>query len=768
MKSKSFFPFIVLFGILFVALALQGCSPPPVCGVTDYIVTKSDDTNDGVCDADCSLREAVINANACAGHQTIHLPADGYTLTLVGDGEDAAATGDLDITDDVTIIGTGVPSVHGLHSDRVFEIFSPAVAVIDHIIVIDGVEQLGAGIYNHSELTLIGLSIHHNEAIVPPGGVGTSAGGGIFNEAGTLILDNTQVFSNVADHGGGIHNFATANLVMNGGIISHNTANQNAGGLWVNAASMADLHDVTIQANTAAVSGGGIYNAGTLALREVEILENISDGIPGGGGIYNISPSDPVLGDAAINMQDCLIAENDGGGILNLGIVSMTTSTLRDNISSASLHPGIENGGEMIIDLSLISGNQVSGLVSGPTGVLTVTDTTITENTGGNGAGMIVAGVATIQRSTISNNIATFTGGGIESQGGNLQLFNVTISGNQAGNGGGIIRLGSPSDPMVYGTLVMSDSTVTSNQPNGLWDIHGGMTIKRSIVAGNVGDDCVGGVMLSDGYNLDGDGTCAFFSAGDLSAVSPLLGPLADNGGPTKTHALLPGSPALDAASVTCSATDQRGVIRPQGASCDMGAYEEDGSGAADSPDTPTPVPTATPTPEPIPLSINFNADLYLLEKGACTKLHWEVKNAESVFLDNELVDALGARQVCPVQTTTYVLLVISASGEEEAYVTIEVEILPEPPEAPGRLRVSDWVCDPKLYRATLEWFDLADNESGYKVYRNGELLATLPANSTSYVDNPPFGGPYTYDVVAFNDGGVSPKASVVVKSCND
>jgi hypothetical protein len=190
---------------------------------------------------------------------------------------------------------------------------------------------------------------------------------------------------------------------------------------------------------------------------------------------------------------------------------------------------------------------------------------------------------------------------------------------------------------------------------------------------------------------------------------------------------------------------------------------------------TATPVPTEesipedtpTPTYEPIPLSINFNADLYLLGEGECTKLHWLVENADDVFLDGELVDPVGARQVCPEQTTSYELLAISPTEEELAYVTIEVEILPDPPEAPAQLRVTDFTCDRKLYRVTLQWIDTADNEAGFKVFRDGALLATLPANSTSYVDDPPFGGPYTYEVLAYNDGGNSAKASTIAKSCD-
>ena len=101
---------VLTVGLLFLTTS---CDPIPSC-VPVYTVSKTDDTNDGVCSAgDCSLREAVNNANACPGTQTINLPAGGYTLTIDGDNEDLGQTGDLDITDDLVIIGTGIPSIHG-------------------------------------------------------------------------------------------------------------------------------------------------------------------------------------------------------------------------------------------------------------------------------------------------------------------------------------------------------------------------------------------------------------------------------------------------------------------------------------------------------------------------------------------------------------------------------------------------------------------------------------------------------------------------------
>ena len=110
--------------------------------------------------------------------------------------------------------------------------------------------------------------------------------------------------------------------------------------------------------------------------------------------------------------------------------------------------------------------------------------------------------------------------------------------------------------------------------------LHGAASLVGSVVAGNSGDECVifyGGpfAMESLGNNVIRDGSCGALAASDVVVSDALLGPLADNGGPTMTHALLAGSPAIDAGDpATAPATDQRGVVRPQGTAPDAGAYE--------------------------------------------------------------------------------------------------------------------------------------------------------------------------------------------------
>ena len=163
-----------------------------------------------------------------------------------------------------------------------------------------------------------------------------------------------------------------------------------------------------------------------------------------------------------------------------------------------------------------------------------------------------------MRNSTFSGNSVSATGGGIGNIGGTLTVTHSTFSGNSASEGGGIYN-GVDPDTETIGTLTLAN-TILANSPSG--------------------GDCVnnGGTLTPAGVNLVEDGSCGastdptHFLTGD-----PQLGPLAPNGGPTQTHALLVGSPAIDAADNSfCLDTDQRGVARPQGTACDIGAYERD------------------------------------------------------------------------------------------------------------------------------------------------------------------------------------------------
>jgi CSLREA domain-containing protein len=244
-----------------------------------------------------------------------------------------------------------------------------------------------------------------------------------------------------------------------------------------------------------------------------------------------------------------------GGGIRNAGTLTLNESTVRSStgIPLDVFGGGIANLGTLTLNDSTVSknGSQVQGVLGG-------------------GIGNFVGATATLNRSTVSGNSTGSFGGGIRNLG-LLTIANSTVSGNTAFGGGGIQN-------GIDDTVAITNSTVTANQAafgGGLLN-NGLLTLKNTIVGTNTaGGDCLG-APTSLGHNLDGDGSCGLTAAGDISNTDPRLGSLADNGGLTQTHALLSDSPAIDAGSADCPppASDQRGVPRPQGAACDIGAFE--------------------------------------------------------------------------------------------------------------------------------------------------------------------------------------------------
>ena len=675
---------VIVLLVALLALTLAACGGGgPVC-VDDYIVNKTADTNDGACTAsDCSLREAVNNANACPGWQTITIPAGFYALTIAGADEDANATGDLDITEDVTIVGEGVPSIDGGEQDRVFEVFSPAVVRMETLIISGGEAQLGAGIHNHSTLTLDSLSIQGNHAVVPPGGSGGSSGGGIFN-GGTLTLVDTQIFENSADYGGGIHNFATASLEATNLFLGANEA-ESGGGLWNNMAAETVLNDVELRANLATGNGAGIYNDGHLEINLGKFAENAD--AAQGGGLYNLDGAEAFLYDAWFTNNSA----DHGGGVFNLGLLHLYRSSMTNN--------------------SALGG---------------------------------------------------FGAGAYNETPGALLLRNVTISGNMADpatrGGAGIYNYG--------GEVRVEFVTLAYNSPDGIMNDGGGMVDMRStILTAHAMGNCL--EVGSAGYNLSNDDTCTSLEPSDLSGVDPMLVWLDMNGGTNLSHALQVGSPAIDSGTPDmCTSEDQRGMARPQGAGCDRGAIEMEAA-----PPTPTPVATptlvATPTPVGVTGTLNKNG---FCRRGPGTAYYDRGAYNQGQVLQLEGISAPG-------QPVWYWALmpgsdahcwisaaVLDVMGPAE---TLPITGAPAIPAAPTGLEIARRVCVQKQsYIVRLGWTDVANNETGYRVYRDGALLETLPANSDSYTDSPPYGGPYTYAVEAYNQDAASADATVVEEGC--
>ena len=327
----------------------------------------------------------------------------------------------------------------------------------------------------------------------------------------------------------------------------------------------------------------------------------------GGGGIR--STGTLLLTNSLLQGNSTIAAASNGGGILQVGgSLQVQNSSINNNSTTGTgSHSGgiYSTGGSVTIINSTIDGNNIStanGVGAGLSVIgagLSLTDSTVSNNAN-TGAGSLAGGVAVangkllISGSTISGNSTTGAAGGIgfDSNGNAVTatIVNSTISGNTAGTfGGGVATFN--------GTLQLRHSTVTSNtaaagQGSGLASYSdgtasiGNTTVFSSIVAGNLNSDVDnvgtgGNTISSGGFNLIGTGnaTTSFGQSTDIvNVANPVLGALSNNGGFTQTHALLSGSPALDAGDVSSSlANDQRGsgFTRLIGGRVDIGSFEQ-------------------------------------------------------------------------------------------------------------------------------------------------------------------------------------------------
>lgn len=258
------------------------------------------------------------------------------------------------------------------------------------------------------------------------------------------------------------------------------------------------------------------------------------------------------------------------GGILNNGSLTLDHVTVTQNTMTTNAGDFWQGGG---------------GIYNGDGATLNLIDSSVTDNQAGWSGGGVYSffnTTTTIVRSTISGNVSNDVGGGIRSLG-NMTITNSTISGNRSTgwHGGAIFH--------TDGAMEITSSTIANNigpdfAPSAVFigsfnAAIPSLKLTNTIITGNQWYACeqhaAGTVSLtSGGNNLIQDGSCSPV-ASDLINGAALIGPLADNGGPTFTHALSSGSPAIDAANdALCPATDQRGTNRPQGTHCDIGAYE--------------------------------------------------------------------------------------------------------------------------------------------------------------------------------------------------
>lgn len=605
--------------------------------ITVTTVEDSVDFDDGV----TSLREAIFAANTVPGADEIRfdpgLFAAGAQTILLTHGE-------LAITESLTITGPGAdvltidasgsdptPDVNNGDGSRIFLINDGRDDVVVETIVsgltFTGGDASGVGggaILARANLAILNCVFDGNATGNNGGAIATMPG-----VSGQLTIDATTIADNVAVwFGGGVYwqgPFAIAASRLSG----NQAIRGGAAYLWSTRESGDAIANTVIVENEASLGAGVYWRGGNLNISNATISQNTAVSAPGFPSVLGRGGGLRLRGQLA-TIANSTISGNQagtGGGVYALQAnFTVRDSTISEN-SATALGGGIRGGVAVEILDSKVQNNRAGRSGGGVTGgLVTVRRSLIDGNTAGTldaprpsesyfAAGGIRAGAVVVDSSTISRNFAADRGGGISISGGlaDSTITNSTISGNAANEGGGVFHAPTHLLWIEHSTITENEAVTNRGEPGrggGLAEALRGsdsmLRVRNSIVAGNAtsgtGPDIVAGPGGFYRFNLIGDasGPAALTEApvgspdanGNLvggpahGVIDPQLGPLADNGGPTLTHALLPGSPAIDAGDaalrpgvVGVPEFDQRGepLARVVGARIDIGAVEQTG-----------------------------------------------------------------------------------------------------------------------------------------------------------------------------------------------
>lgn len=369
-------------GTLLVSMLLASCTPPvpsgpgtlTVISVNSLVDAVDANPGDNVCaDAQtrCTLRAAIMESNIADGIQTINIPVGTYTLTIAGAGEDAARSGDLDITAETILIGadmaTTIVKANGL--DRAFETY----------------RERGFTFSTPFAVRAKNLTIR--------GGTASGDGGGWLSSG-----------------------FSAAALTFENVTFDGNSSTQNGGGLLIDNASSLNITGIRVTNNSAGGNGGGLYaNSDNASIKNSSFTGNTAKGSPtvgsktGGGGLFT---------SGTLEISNTVISTNtapnaSGGGIFNAGRLTVNTSSVNKN------------------DAGVCGGGMVNDGYSGSN--LTVTSSSITTNTSVDGAGLCSQiGPINLTNATISGNKASGMGGGISARYADVTVVHSTLANNTA------------------------------------------------------------------------------------------------------------------------------------------------------------------------------------------------------------------------------------------------------------------------------------------------------------------------------------------------
>ncbi len=457
-------------------------------------------------------------------------------------------------------------------------------------------------------------------------------GGGIYSgrlsttDGATVTITGSTISGNIGDDGGGINAGPGTVLTIDDSYLGDNESNDRGGALHISALSSgyettADIRNTTISGNSAVDDGGAIASGTGVVLNITDSRIERNSATSRGGALYISGTSSSFTSYANLlrTTIDQNSSDDDGGGIhggsatvLNITDSSITANYAYDNGGGLRItgfgstnYPNVTT-----ITGSTISGNTTNdrggGIYNGSATITTIEDTTVSGNAAKADAGglaVLFGGSAFVRRSTFSGNTSDRRGGAIEADDSNLTIIESTISGNTAATEGGGIALEKAQGSNYV--LMISGSTITDNLGDtygSLYPSGGGiyasqyadLILSGSIVAGNRnGDGSTPDIVhpstaIVARYNLIGDNSDfpqlpeanpdanGNIVGGPIGGViNPMLGMLADNGGPTLTHLPLSGSPAIDQGDPAVdTGTDQRGFSRVFNGRVDIGAAE--------------------------------------------------------------------------------------------------------------------------------------------------------------------------------------------------
>jgi hypothetical protein len=476
---------------------------------------------------------------------------------------------------DTTLDGGGTITLDGQDGDRLFVVSNGAV------------------------LTLRNIVLDHGFAVANGGAIHNGSAGA--DTPGAVILENSTIRNSTAGQSGGAI-VSTGPLTITNSLLEGNSA-LNGGALYPRfAGARTTIINSTLRYNQATDTTNGwggamlIWDGASVTIEGSDLFNNTSRS---GGGLY-------VYANSTLTLNGSTVRNNGsslwlGGGIYNGGTSVLNNVILSGN--SAEAGGGIENlNGTMTLTNVILSGNearQIGGGLDNSSGTTTLTNVTLSGNAAKKGGGLYNRDVLTIIGSTISANAVTpdaiykGEGGGIANDGylAVLAVWNSTIDGNTSyGHGGGLYNSGTAN---LYNVTIShnvadyDDDGVGSG--GGAYNAMGApFNTRNTLLAVNYRGitpalhDCSGAIWSDHSRFTSIPAGCSIVGPSSFSTDPNGIGPLADNGGPTQTVALLPGSDAIDAAdpvqgcvnNSSLLLTDQRGAPRSVGVRCDVGAFE--------------------------------------------------------------------------------------------------------------------------------------------------------------------------------------------------